>query len=483
MSMGTHLKSGAIILVFVAGMVSIAMGRTIYVDDDGPADFNTIQAAIDDSNDGDTIIVADGIYTGEGNRDIEFLGKAITLCSENGPKNCIIDCNGTESEPHRGFYFHSGEKANSIINGFTITNGYGEEEQMPWGDPFPIPAGGAFFCADSSPSIINCIIKGNSAAYGGAFFCHGSSLILTNCMISSNFADLRGGGVFNYQSDPVMSRCVFASNYGGAAGGGVCNLGCSPTFSNCRFVGNIAPVVLLTGGGGGGVNNNGGSPLLTNCIFSGNSAGCGGAVSNEGSTPKFINCTFNDNLGYGDAMCNWGDTCNPTVKNCILWNGSSEIEIVNKLDATIDITYSDVRAGWLGLGNIDVDPCLIEPGYWEDPCNTPTMPWDDIWVDGDYHLKSQAGRWNESKGRWTKDDVTSPCIDAGDPMSPIGLETFPNGGRINMGAFGGTEETSKSYFGKPVCEIIVAGDVNGDCIVNFKDFALMSLHWLRDENQ
>jgi hypothetical protein len=63
MSMGTNLKSGVIILVFVAGMISIATGRTIYVDDDGPADFNTIQAAINDSNDGDTIIVADGIYT------------------------------------------------------------------------------------------------------------------------------------------------------------------------------------------------------------------------------------------------------------------------------------------------------------------------------------------------------------------------------------------------------------------------------------
>ena len=76
------------------------------------------------------------------------------------------------------------------------------------------------------------------------------------------------------------------------------------------------------------------------------------------------------------------------------------------------------------------------------------------------------------------DEVTSPCIDAGDPMSPIGREPFPNGGRINMGAYGGTAEASKSYFGKPPCEIIVAGDINGDCIVNFKDFAIMALHWL-----
>jgi len=79
------------------------------------------------------------------------------------------------------------------------------------------------------------------------------------------------------------------------------------------------------------------------------------------------------------------------------------------------------------------------------------------------------------------DEVTSLCIDAGDPMSAIGFEPFPNGGVINMGAYGGTGEASKSYFGGPVCETIVAGDINGDCIVDFKDFAIMALHWLQGE--
>jgi hypothetical protein len=78
------------------------------------------------------------------------------------------------------------------------------------------------------------------------------------------------------------------------------------------------------------------------------------------------------------------------------------------------------------------------------------------------------------------DDVTSPCIDAGDPICPIGYESFPNGGIINIGAYGGTPEASKSYFGKPSCETIVAGDINGDCTVNFLDFWLMALHWLED---
>ena len=65
-------------------------------------------------------------------------------------------------------------------------------------------------------------------------------------------------------------------------------------------------------------------------------------------------------------------------------------------------------------------------------------------ANGDYHLKSQAGRWDPISQIWIQDDVTSQCIDAGDPTSPIGLEPSPNGNRINMGAYGGTTEASKS---------------------------------------
>jgi hypothetical protein len=62
-------------------------------------------------------------------------------------------------------------------------------------------------------------------------------------------------------------------------------------------------------------------------------------------------------------------------------------------------------------------------------------------------------------------------------MSPIGLEPFPNGGIINMGAYGGTAEASKAYYGEPLCEIIMPGDINGDCEINFEDLRLMALHW------
>jgi hypothetical protein len=142
--------------------------------------------------------------------------------------------------------------------------------------------------------------------------------------------------------------------------------------------------------------------------------------------------------------------------------------------------FSCIEDGDQGQGNILDDPCFVTPGYC-DPNGTPEKPYDDSWIDGDYHLNSQAGRWDPKSKSWVKDDVTSPCIDAGDPMSPIGYEPFPNGGRINMGAYGGTAEASKSFFGGPVCETIVPGDINGDCKVDFADFSIMVLHWLEDE--
>jgi hypothetical protein len=69
---------------------------------------------------------------------------------------------------------------------------------------------------------------------------------------------------------------------------------------------------------------------------------------------------------------------------------------------------------------------------------------------------------------------------AGDPAAAIMQEPMPNGGIVNMGAYGGTAEASKSWFGGPDCRVIITGDLNGDCVVNLADVALMAVHWLED---
>lgn len=256
------------------------------------------------------------------------------------------------------------------------------------------------------------------------------------------------------------------------------NTDSSPTISRCTFTGNEA------NGNGGALADIGykRSTVVRECTFTGNAAEYGGAIWIDEQSSILTNCTFTGNVARqsGGAIYCW-DASVMTLTNCILSdNLPREVE---KIATSVmpKICHSDVKGGWTDRGsdNIDVDPCFADPGYW-DPNGTPDDANDDCWVDGDYHLKSQAGRYDRASGSWVKDYVTSPCIDAGDPMSPIGHEPFPNGGFVNMGAYGGTAEASKSYFGQPVCETIVAGDINGDCKVDFSDFEIMALHWLHD---
>ena len=197
--------------------------------------------------------------------------------------------------------------------------------------------------------------------------------------------------------------------------------------------------------------------ILNNCTFSSNSA-----IENGGAIY----------LGEGGAAI---------LTNCILWDDTPQEIYMHLLSGVSVATYSNIQDGWPGVTNISVDPCFARPRYW-DPNGTPDEPSDDFWVDGDCHLKSQGGRYNPATQSWVIDEVTSPCIDAGNPMSPIGHEPFPNGGIINMGAYGSTQQASKSDFGKPPCETIIAGDINGDCVIDFKDFCIMALHWCEDNN-
>jgi len=211
-----------------------------------------------------------------------------------------------------------------------------------------------------------------------------------------------------------------------------------------------------------------------------------------------VNCTVAGNVaGRGGGGLAGENSSQLQATNCIVWGNSasnaSQIYLRSR-GAQLSLSYCDVQGGKEGIemlgsnvlawgpGNIDADPCFAIPPS-SDPNGTPDDPNDDFFVEGDYHLKSQAGRWDPASESWTKDEVTSPCIDAGDPMSPIGHEQFPNGGRINMGAYGGTAEASKSYFGGPVCETVVAGDINGDCRVDWQDLAILSRHWLADNRE
>jgi predicted outer membrane repeat protein len=377
--------------------------------------------------------------------------------------------------------------------------------------------GGGVYNERGSPNIINCTLGKNTAQSGGGMYNMNSRPAVTGCTFSANSSMYSGGAIYcRYQSSLTIKNSIIEDNWSNRGGGIFCDGRSSVTIENCVIRGNSvrrgyegSPGI---GGGifcydssitikdseisrnradrsSGGISSVYSELLLVNNSITANEAislygpgGCGG-ISCYGGTTTIINNTILGNRadayishaeqvpGEGSGICCSG---NLTLISSIIWDNIYPAE-----DSTVQITHCDIQGGWAGVGNIDAEPCFAEAGYW-DPNETPDDANDDFWVDGEYHLKSQAGRWDANDGRWVIDEVTSPCIDAGDPMTPIGLEPFPNGGIINMGAYGGTSEASKSYFGKPSCETIVAGDINGDCKVNFLDFWLMALHWLEE---
>jgi len=280
-----------------------------------------------------------------------------------------------------------------------------------------------------------------------------ASAVLDGVVITGSYATNRiGGGLFNYKANPTLKRCVFFDNYA-SQGGGMANRYSSPTLTDCTFSDNLAPhggggmyntnqshpIVescvfydnWATVLGGGGMYSGESNPVLTHCLFIDNVAPFGGGMYNAAANPFIGNCTFSNNRSnsWGGGMQNEAGA-DPTVTYCILWDNIPDgITTFGGFGIVANVTYSDVQGGHLGKGNMDKYPLFANPN------------------GGDYHLKSQSGRWDPVSETWIIDDVTSPCIDAGEPNNPAAFEPFPNGGIVSMGACGGTAEASKSPSG------------------------------------
>ncbi len=220
--------------------------------------------------------------------------------------------------------------------------------------------------------------------------------------------------------------------------------------------------------------------MINNIIYNCSSAGI--AVQNQCDAllinNTIVNCgrgiRFFDHTDRWDPpYCLFPGSGRATVINCIIWDCPTSFELQDSpytqdRGSHVTIKYCDVEGGqsqmsvsthstvaWL-QGNINADPQFIDPNY---------------------HLKSQAGHWNSNAHTWVKDDVTSPCIDAGDPNSDWTAELWPHGKRINMGAYGGTPEASMS--------LSDAGNVadldNDSNAVSFRDFAVFAESWLLEQ--
>jgi hypothetical protein len=414
-----------------------------------PDEYATIQDAIDAADRGDIIQVAPGDYDVQDSRGIRFSGKAITVRSEKGPGETRI-----HFSRGRGFYFGNKEGSDSVLRGFTITGG------RAFGSPIPSDAddwkrtpdhsiGGGIFCDDlSSPTIVNCVIRDCAAELGGGIGIVNGSPAIYGCVIEECQAggrDSNGsrgfGGAIGLigGADAKILDCVLKNNraYSNSLGAGLYCRKSSARLVNCDISGNSAQGSVTGGGvycGGAGA-----SVFLDQCLITNNAAETGAGVFAEGfHEARLTNCTVANNRLSGSMSSAGGirsvDGDIEIENSIVYYNDGTQVSLSNPVSPN-PVSFSNVEGYYHGQGNIAEDPCFASP----DPDT------------GDYHLKSITGRYDPGSG-WVDDflenvpleDIHSPCIDAGDPQGLVGAEPFPNRGRVNMGAYGGTAEASKS---------------------------------------
>ncbi len=459
-----------------------------------PQDYATIQAAVDNAAAGDTVVIAPGTYSGAGNIGIE-IRKAVTVrgVAPGDPCNVaatIIDCGGLG----RAFSFRGEESSQAVLAGLMITGGRARN-------------GSGIYIMRSSPTITRCRIVRNGAGTaksaptevdsspaqsavprnGGGIFLRDSYAMISFCLIADNEVLDYGGGLCCYAGLPTITNCTIANNRVRNEGGGISLVqGSNPAIRRCRITGNAA-----TFRRGGGMACRSSFCSLANCLVADNRAGPGdggGGLWLYRSGVSISNCTLAGNVSESVGGGIYSDLCDVLIENSILWGNAvrpslqpNEVRVrrrgqedeiavhswqghyeeitpwpslMPEYNAFVDIRYTDLRGGrqgiyvfgapgWLqllwGRGNLQADPLFANA------------------AGGDYHLQSQAGRWDSVSRTWIQDEATSPCIDAGDPLLPATDEPAPNGGLVNLGTYGGTAEASKSYSQGSAAEAIGAG--------------------------
>ena len=279
-----------------------------------PEDFDSIQEGLNFASEGDTILVAEGIYFENIIwPDIEDI-KVIGVSRE----STIIDGNFV----NRVIDFYNDYNIiddDTLLKNFTIRNGFTQY------------SGAGIYCHNSKPSLINLIITNNESALdgGGIMCCNYSHSIIENVIFSNNIASAGGALSCNFTSNALLINCEVLNNISVDNGGGIC------------------------AGGGSNVD-------VYNGLFYNNSAGAyGGAIiTDDKGSIELINCTIVENSAseVGGAICSYGGT---DLINCILWDNSIPV-----IDGFVDASYSNIQGGFAGIGNLNLEPQFVYSGYY-----------------------------------------------------------------------------------------------------------------------
>lgn len=347
------MRNPILAVLLISCFTSAVLAATYVVNPDGSGDFPTIQAAIDAATGGDIIELTDGIFTGLGNRDLEFLGKAITVCSQSGnAADCIIDC----ELQGRGVYFRAFETEETVLEGVSIINGF-----VTGG--YPDGGGGGIHCYRASPIVRDCIIAHCHADWAGGILSHQSyPPQFIRCTLYANESLNRAGGFDAYQGGPILDGCTIVGNTAASGGGMSANEGANVTVTN---------TIIAFNEGGGSVSCYNGSEITLSCSnIYGNDwwdwfGGVGpqyGINGNISKHPLFCDVTNADfhlqenspcaaeNHPECDLIGAWPVACAPIDYACCL---GEECQILS------EITCASLGGEWLpGELSCDPNPCV-----------------------------------------------------------------------------------------------------------------------------
>lgn len=436
------------------------------------APYRTIGAAVAAAKSGDTIQVAAGTYV----EHVEVHGLALTLhggfpggaagdFSSRTPASQLTTIQGAGAGPAAFF----DQSVGSTLDGFRITGGSGFEI-----DP-GLFAGGGVFVDYGQATVSNNLIEGNDVVgadpvagaenLGGGVYTHSATVTLKGNVIRDNKAG-RGGGITIDDGTAIVDGNDVTDNTSvGNHGGGIHAAGPSLKLTDNRISGNVvgSPSVGAWGGGvliygdgtvaelsGGVVTANSASlagsgvfiddgavATLTNVLIYGNVCGADGGAGlyvdglDAISTTAVVNhCTIAYHACAGVVSAVLVEApATLTITNSILWsNGGDDFATIGGPGAQLAVQHSLTEEAIAGTGNLSAKPLFAAPQM------------------GDYHLRSTRGRFDPAavggQGAWVIDTTNSPAIDAADPAAPVGAEPAPNGGRANLGAYGGTAQAS-----------------------------------------
>jgi hypothetical protein len=365
--------------------------------------FRDIASGVAKARAGETVIVADGNYTGPGNRNLNFFGRDLSLRSANGPLGCVIDCENLG----RALVATHNESLSSLVQGFTIRRGNTEAAQTQ-----NYYNGGGIFVIDCALTVRDCRIENCYASRsGGGVYAGYGELILEHCVMVSNSAD-SGGGLQIERGSVLVSQTDFEFGRSHFGAGVALDLGSDDVlhaqFSACTLRGNVA---VNEAGGVFVIAREQNPAQFESCLFIGNRAPRGSALLTEFGNLELRDCTIAQNTSNASSAAvvlvdyPYPPHYTPfnVLRNTIVWSnyplGGTAIRVEH--DGQLDIDFCAVEGGaaaivhpvaWppiVGANVFDVDPRFQNPN---GPDGNPLTL-----VDNDLRLA-----------------LDSPCIDAGD---------------------------------------------------------------------